>query len=212
MKREIAVILLAAMFLMLAACHQEPKGTAWGVVSKDDETIGRTIDFDNKTITASGEMVSVVAYDSYGNVIGYTQTEEEDVYHYTYEDGDITITYPNGATYWESASSNGAIGGWEGDYDTDRYIDGMTLAMQLTQAYNNSGKNWDEVVIMGLVCLVVIGLCLVDVIHPEWFFELRYSLWVRNAEPTEFALMMSRMGGVIGIVLCVIMFLIVLFR
>ena len=212
MKRIIAVILLAAMVLMLAACHQEPKGTAWGVVSKDDETIGLTIDFDNKTITASGEMVSVVAYDSYGNVIGNTQTEEEDVYHYTYEDGDITITYPNGATYWESASSNGAIGGWEGDYDTDRYIDGMTLAMQLTQAYNNSGKNWDEVVIMGLVCLVVIGLCLVDVIHPEWFFELRYSLWVRNAEPTEFALMMSRMGGVIGIVLCVIMFLIVLFR
>ena len=200
------------MVLMLAACHQEPQGTAWGVVSKDDETIGLTIDFDNKTITASGEMVSVVAYDSYGNVIGNTQTEEEDVYHYTYEDGDITITYPNGATYWESASANGAIAGWDGDYDTDRYIDGMTLAMQLTQAYNNSGKNWDEVVIIGLVCLVVIGLCLVDVIHPEWFFELRYSLWVRDAEPTEFALMMSRMGGVIGIVLCVIMFLIVLFR
>ena len=212
MKRIIAVILLAAMVLMLAACHQEPKGTVWGVVSKDDETIGLTIDFDNRIIRASDKMATVVAYDSYGNVIGNTQTEEEDVYHYTYEDGDITITYPNGATYWESASANGAIAGWDGDYDTDRYIDGMTLAMQLTQAYNNSGKNWDEVVIMGLVCLVVIGLCLVDVIHPEWFFELRYSLWVRNAEPTEFALMMSRMGGVIGIVLCVIMFLIVLFR
>lgn len=197
---------------MLAACHQEPKGTAWGVVSKDDETIGLTIDFDNRIIRASDKMATVVAYDSYGNVIGNTQTEEEDVYHYTYEDGDITITYPNGATYWESASANGAIAGWDGDYDTDRYIDGMTLAMQLTQAYNNSGKNWDEVVIMGLVCLVVIGLCLVDVIHPEWFFELRYSLWVRNAEPTELALTMSRMGGVIGIVLCVIVFLIVLFR
>ena len=212
MKRKIAVILLAAMVLMLAACHQEPKGTAWGVVSKDDETIGLTIDFDNRIIRASDKMATVVAYDSYGNVIGNTQTEEEGVYHYTYEDGDITITYPNGATYWESVSANGAIAGWDGDYDTDRYIDGMTLAMQLTQAYNNSGKNWDEVVIMGLVCLVVIGLCLVDVIHPEWFFELRYSLWVRDAEPTEFALMMSRMGGVIGIVLCVIMFLIVLFR
>ena len=69
------------MVLMLAACHQEPKGTAWGVVSKDDETIGLTIDFDNRIIRASDKMATVVAYDSYGNVIGNTQTEEEDVYH-----------------------------------------------------------------------------------------------------------------------------------
>ena len=117
---------------MLAACHQEPKGTAWGVVSKDDETIGLTIYFDNGIIRASDKMATVVAYDSYGNVIGNTQTEDE--YRYEYDNGDITIHYPNGATYWESASANGAIGGWDGDYDTDRYIDGMTLAMQLTQA------------------------------------------------------------------------------
>ena len=212
MKQKIAVILLAAMVLMLAACHQEPKGTSWGVISKDDEAIGLTIDFDNRIIRASNEMVSVVAYDSYGNVIGNTQTEEEDVYHYTYEDGDITISYPNGATYWESASANGAIGGWNGDYDTERYIDGMILAQQLNLAYQNSGKNWDEVVLTGLLCLVLAGLGLVDVMHPELFYELRYRWRFKNVEPTELALTMSRVSGIAIIVISVICFLVVLFN
>ena len=208
MKRIIAIILILVMMLMLTACAAKPKGSEIKTVEKNGDTLFAIYDYDAKTIRVGSTLASVYGPD--GELIW--EEDRKDEYRYEYDNGDITIHYPNGATYWESASANGAIGGWDGNYDTDRYIDGMTLAMQLTQAYNNSGKNWDEVVIMGLVCLVVIGLCLVDVIHPEWFFELRYSLWVRNAEPTEFALMMSRMGGVIGIVLCVIMFLIVLFR
>ena len=211
MKRIIAVILLAAMVLMLAACHQEPKGTAWGVVSKDDEAIGLTIDFDNRIIRASNEMVSVVAYDSYGNVIGNTQTEEKDVYHYTYEDGDITITYPNGATYWESASANGAIAGWDGDYDTDRYIDGMTLAMQLTQAYNNSGKDWDYVVVAGLfgIVMIIVGIFMIK--DPETMIQLEYGLRFYHVEPTEFYIGATRVSGVVLIAGAVILFLVALY-
>ena len=208
MKRKIAIILILVMILMLTACAAKPKGTEIKTVEKNGDTLFAIYDYDAKTIRVGSTLASVYGPD--GELIW--EEDRKDEYRYEYDNGDITIHYPNGATYWESASANGAIGGWDGNYDTERYIDGMILAMQLTQAYNNSGKNWDEVVIVGLVCLLIIGLGIVDIMHPELLFSLRYRLWVRDAEPTEFALILSRMGGVIGIVLCVIMFLIVLFR
>lgn len=208
MKRKIAVVLILVLLLTLTACGRAPKGTEIQIVEKNGEELFVVYHFAEQTITV-GKTLSTV-YGPDGELLW--EEDRKDQYSYEYEDGDITITYPNGATYWESASANGAIGGWDGDYDTERYIDGMILAQQLNLAYQNSGKNWDEVVIVGLVCLLIIGLGIVDIMHPELLFSLRYRLWVRDAEPTEFALMMSRIGGVICIVLSVIMFLIVLFR
>ena len=86
------------------------------------------------------------------------------------------------------------------------------MAQQLKQAYQYARKNWDSVFLVGLVCLIIIGLCIVDIIHPDIFYRLRYGLWVQNAEPTEFAMTMSRIGGIVGIVLSVILFLLVLFE
>jgi hypothetical protein len=141
-----------------------------------------------------------------------TSAEKGDVYRYTYDDGDITITYPNGATWWENTSDTGAVGGWSGDYDTNRYIDGSTLGQELTLAYQYARKDWDEVVIIGLLCLVIIGLGVVAIVHPELGYELKYRMWFENVEPTEFALRMSQLTGVIMIVGAVIAFLTVLFR
>lgn len=196
------------MLLALTACQRSPKGTTWQHITKDDEVLTLVIDFDAKTITAGDFPFSITAVDSNGNIIGDAPQKEGDVYHYTFDDGDITITYPNGATWW----ANGSVGGWDGDYDTGRYIDGDTLARQLTQAHQYARKNWDNVLIVGLVCLLIIGLCIVDIMHPDIFYKMRYGLWVQNAEPTEFALMMSRIGGIVGIVLAVILFLCVLFE
>lgn len=208
MKRKIAFILMLVMLMLLTACQQTPKGATWQHITKDGEVVGLTINFDEQTITASDDIVTVIAYDSNGNAIGDTPTEDKDVYHYTYDDGNITITYPNGATYWESSTA----GGWDNDYDPERYIEGDVLAQQLNQAYQYSRKNWDSVFLVGLICLIIIGLCIVDIIHPDIFYRLRYGLWVQNAEPTEFAMTMSRIGGIVGIVLSVITFLLVLFE
>lgn len=208
MKRKIAFILMLVMLMLLTACQQAPKGATWQHITKDGEVVGLTINFDEQTITASDDIVTVIAYDSNGNAIGDTPTEDKDVYHYTYDDGNITITYPNGATYWESSTA----GGWDNDYDPERYIEGDVLAQQLNQAYQYARKNWDSVFLVGLVCLLIIGLCIVDIIHPDIFYRLRYGLWVQNAEPTEFAMTMSRIGGIVGIVLSVILFLLVLFE
>ena len=213
MKRKIAIVFILVMLVLLTACGRAPKGTDWRPISIDGEAVSLVINFDEQTITVGGELITITAYGSNGDVIGPTAPEKElDIYHYTYDDGDITITYPNGATYWESASANGAIGGWDGDYDTDRYVDGMTLAMQLNRAYRNAGKNWDEVVLTGLLCLVLAGFGLVDVMHPELFYELRYRWRFKNVEPTELALTMSRVSGIAIIVISAICFLVVLFN
>lgn len=209
MKRKIVVVLILVMLLMLTACAAKPKGTTWQTITKNGEVMGLTINFDDHTITAGEGMHSAVAVGSNGEVL---TPAEADIYHYTYEDGDITIRYPNGATYWESASANGAVSGWDGDYDTDRYVDGMTLAMQLNQAYNNSGKNWDEVVIIGIVCLVIIIVGIFMVKDPEMVIHMKYGLRFSYAEPTEFALSEVRFGGIIAILGSVILFLVAVFR
>ena len=207
MKKTLAILLALVMVLTLAACQQAPEGTTWEHIEKDGEVIGLEINFDEQTITAGGIIGGVIAEGSSGEILQPTSPKKGDVYHYTYEEDRITITYPNGASWWQS----GGIGGWDGDYDTQRYIAGDTLAWHLDKAYRNSGKNWDEVVLIGMICLLIIGFGILDIIHPEILFKMRYTLWVRDAEPTEFALMMSRIGGVVAVVAAVIMFLVVAF-
>ena len=211
MKRKIAVVLLAVMLLTLAACERAPKGTTRQHIMKDDEVVTLVINFDQQTITAGGDLVIITAVDNNGTVIGGTPQKEGDVYHYTFEDENITITYPNGATYWESATTTGAVIGWDDDYDPERYIDGDILARQLTQAYQYSRKNWDSVLVVGFFSLIIIVLSILDIKHPDVLHRMRYGLWVQNAEPTEFALTISRLCGVVAIVLAVIGFLVVLF-
>ena len=207
MKRKIAIVLLAVMLLTLVACQRAPKGTTWQHIMKDDEVVTLVINFDQQTITAGGDLVIITAVDNNGTVIGGTPQKEGDVYHYTFEDENITITYPNGATWWTSSTA----GGWSDDYDPERYIDGDTLAQQLTQAYQYSRKNWDHVLVVGFFSLIIIVVSILDIKHPDVLHRMRYGLWVQNAEPTEFALTISRLCGVVAIVLAVIGFLVVLF-
>ena len=206
MKRIIAVILLAVTVLTLAACTAKPKGTDILTVEKNGKELFVIYNYEEQTISV-GETLSTV-YGPDGELIW--EEDRKDRYRYEYDNGNITIYYPNGATWWESSTATGAIGGWDGDYDTDRYIEGDFLARQITKAYNTP-RNWDNVVIIGLVSLIMIGVGVVSIKHPEFFYELRYGLWFENVEPTDFALSMSRIGGVICIVAAVVMFLVVLF-
>ena len=212
LKRIIAVILLAVTVLTLVACQQAPEGFTWRHIYENGEVVALLINFDTQTITVSDDKHSAIAVGSDGTLLESTSAEKGDVYRYTYDDGDITITYPNGATWWENTSDTGAVGGWSGDYDTNRYIDGSTLGQELTLAYQYARKDWDEVVIIGLLCLVIIGLGVVAIVHPELGYELKYRMWFENVEPTEFALRMSQLTGVIMIVGAAIAFLTVLFR
>jgi hypothetical protein len=212
LKRKIAIVFILVMLVLLTACGRAPKGTDWQPISIDGEAVSLVINFDEQTIAVGGELVTITAYGSNGDVIGPTAPEKEpDIYHYTYDDGDITITYPNGATYWESASANGTVSGWDGDYDTDRYVDGMTLAMQLNQAYRNAGKDWDYVVSAALfgIVMIIVGIFMIK--DPETMIQWEYGLRFYHVEPTEFYIGATRVSGVVLIAAAVILFLVALY-
>lgn len=205
MKRKIAVVLILVLLLMLTACQQAPESPGIQIVAKNGEELFVVYHYDEQTITVGKTLATVYGPD--GELIW-----EEDRYSYEYDDGDIMIHYPNGATWWENTTDTGAISGWDGDYDPDRYIDGAVLAQQLNQAYRDVGKDWDDVVLIGILCLVIIIVGIFMIKDPETVIRMKYGLRFYHVEPTEFALSEVRFGGVIAIVGSVILFLVALLK
>ena len=192
MKRKIAVVLIFVMLLTLTACQRAPKGTDQMFISIDGKAISLVINFDELTITASDALVTVTGVDGSGNVIGTTPPGIRDVYHYTYEDGNITITYPNGAIWWESSTA----GGWDDYYDPQRYIEGDVLAMQLNQAYHDAEDRipLDGRILVGSLFLMIVGAIMAY--DPKTVATLRMRWWVKDPEPTEYALRSTRSMGI----------------
>ena len=125
-----------------------------------------------------------------------TVTQGEHTYHYKSSgdssDFSVTITYPNGSTYWYSRS--GGIGGWSDDYDEGAYVSGDTLVdVLLAQAPRraNPGK------LVGGLLLIALGL--IDLIVPKVSWYLGYGWRYKDAEPSDAALVFARMGGAIAI-------------
>ena len=189
MKRMIAIVLLIVMLLVLTGCNCAPKGRETELIVTSGDIVSVIFDYDAQTITAGGDLGTVTVVDSNGNNIVDTPPEEElDIYHYTYDNGEIVISYPNGATCWESPTATGAVSGWDGDYDTDRYIDGDVLALQLKQAYYDAKDRFtlDGRILVGSLFLMIVGAIMAY--NPEMMATLRMRWWVKDSEPTEYAL------------------------
>ena len=121
-----------------------------------------------------------------------TITHGEDVYTYAVTGSGsprITITYPNGATYFWQWSGSAGHGGWSDDYDPERYADGDTL-MELVnfQPPRESSGN-------PLLGLLVIAAGIFNLAVPRTAWYLSYGWRYRNAEPSDAALVLGRVGG-----------------
>ena len=119
-----------------------------------------------------------------------TITRGDDVYRYAFSGSEVTITYPNGAAYWWKYEQNGGVGGWSGDYDTDRYADGWDLlnALSYEPPRQSGGRNAP----VGLL-LIPVGLFLL--ISPRTVWYLSHGWRFKNAEPSDLALGLNRLGG-----------------
>lgn len=133
-----------------------------------------------------------------------TVTEGEEVYRFSVEGNRVTIAYPNGGTYtWETDGSIGQ-GGGSGDYDDSRYVSGAVLADILVgEQLQNAGTNIG-MVICGLVCLVI-GLW--GALLPNSVLYLRHGWRYRHLEPSDIALTVTRLGGVLTSIFGAIAFL-----
>ncbi len=179
MKRLWIIIISLLLILSLWGCAQQEK-----VYTIDRNGTQFLVDTENRTISDG------------------THT-----YHYVLSDGayssTVTITYPNGSTFWDKVSNGGnGSSGWSDDYKDDAYVSGWTLADVVRQTMPkpiNTGK-----IIAGLV---LIALGVVEIAFPQGLWYLRYGWHFKNIEPSDAALAFARVGGVVGIILGVVLML-----
>lgn len=114
---------------------------------------------------------------------------------------DTTITYPDGSSYWWSdRSAEGAIvgsGGWSDDYDEYRYIPGDILVNALDVEPESNESNLGTIV-LALICMAV-GVWQAAAPYSAWFVSRGWMF--RDAEPSDLALAVHRIGGVICMIL-----------
>lgn len=163
------------------------------------------------SLAGCGEQGPVYAVDRYGNE--YTIDREQGTisdgthtYEYTYkgdsEDYSVTIEYPNGGSYHWGESGGFGSGGGNSKYDPQRYTDADIL-IQLLQENAPKGIRIGNI----LAALVLIGGGIFCIACPETVWYLESGWRYRDAEPSDFALGVTRFSGIAAIVIGIIVML-----
>lgn len=176
MKKSHVILLLLALALLLCACEEQDP-------TYQVEKNGITFTVDPETLTISdGKNTYHYFYVGMGNEN-----------HMTY---DISIYYPDGSTFqWRTEVVDGvSSGGGEGSdgYDPDRYVSGEIL-VDIVENIDYSDNSVDWPYIVAGIIIIIVGV--LNIVFPCFWWQLKYGLYVRDAEPTEFAITMSRIGG-----------------
>lgn len=122
-----------------------------------------------------------------------TITRGEDVYQYTISGSEVTILYPNGAKYFWNYGDTSGYGGWSDDYDPARYASGDALLDVIAyQAPRTSGG-------YGGFGLLLAAVGLFNLLAPRTSWYLGYGWRFKDAEPSDEALVLGRVGGGIAL-------------
>ncbi len=125
-------------------------------------------------------------------------------YHYTFSGNSqsysITITYPNGSSYWCSKSGATVTSGWSNDYSENGYADGDTLC-QVILASVPQGPDTGK--LLGAGILFALGAFLLA--FPQLAWQLEFGWRYREAEPSDAALILARVSGGVVIFLGIIL-------
>lgn len=178
--KRILILLAALCLLLLAACERNTGDPNVYDVEYQGKTY--TVDQINQTIAVDG-------YVCHFKVSGHSSVKFE-------------VTYPNGSEYYFTWSGNVGSGGYSGDYDESRYVSGDTLWEVLEQgkpgAQRNSG-HW-------FIGLLLVGFGVLEAVYPQLSWYLSHGWRYKNAEPSELAMGLGRVTGVIMIIAGIICF------
>lgn len=181
MKRSILIIFSVIVLLFQTACSsQEVSNPNVYTVTKNG--VDYTVDNENKTIT-----------------------DEENIYYFTVNNDKITIIYPDGSSYGWTRTENGGYGGYSLDYDEEKYIAGNVLYDILidgnpdrnSRTITNSGN------VFAAIILIIFGIW--NLISPESLWYLNHGWKYKNAEPSEIALAVGRVGGIVALVVAIML-------
>ncbi len=124
------------------------------------------------------------------DTVAKTIRHGDDVYTYEISGQNLTITYPNGGQYFSTKHSTGSSGGWNETYDPERYLDGSTLCYALEAERDRQNDNSNPFL---PIILIVLGAFQLARPQVAWF--LSRGFWFKNAEPSDGALTLLRIGG-----------------
>lgn len=124
-----------------------------------------------------------------------TITDGTHIYLIDISGDSTTITYPNGARYYWTQNGMAGFGGWDDHYDPDTYADGDILMDVLSV---NAPREKRGNVPAGIL---LIALGIFDAFCPRCAWYLSYGWRFKNAEPSDTVLVVSRISGVVAIVI-----------
>lgn len=131
--------------------------------------------------------------------VNKTILHEGQPYKYNINGTTITITYPDNSKYWWTQQNNGGYGGWSDNYDESKYVSGNILIEVLADEIptNKSEKKYFLIII-----LLTLGIW--NTVSPYSSWHLSYGWRYKNAEPSEVAITIVRIGGILLILISVI--------
>lgn len=183
-EKKFLCLLFFLILSMMCACSGGGGSSVYDVTGE-----GRTytIDTVNQTITCQGQVHQ---------------------YSIGAGGGSVEITYPDGETYHSrriggSGNISASAFSWSEGYETGERIPGGDLVDALYQERpgekDSGGGN-------RFIAIFVIALGIWNAAAPQSAWYLSYGWRYKNAEPSDAALLLGRLGGVAAIVIGILLF------
>ena len=192
MKRTLPLLFL--LVLVLSACGQEDPNQ---YTAEQDGTLYTV------TLTESGSRSETGTITGGGETYTYLITVQEGGYS-------VEITYPNGSRFWQEGHDMNGFTTTSTDcdsgYDPDRYVSGETLVDVLSRKMAEPGDTGRQTgrAVLGALLALAGGLCIAFP-RAAWYL---FSGWrYRDAEPSDAALTLHSLSGVLTAAIGVILFL-----
>ena len=152
---------------------------------------------------ANGQAITISFND--GTKSGGRITSDKGVYTFSYSnDGTLSITYPNGFLYTQRSINGGTSSSFDDEAVSLGYIDGMSLGRAINAASDRGATNAKAVSPIVSVLLLVLGALFI--FAPKGLWWISRGWMYKNVEPSDLALGMYRVIGVVVVIAGVITF------
>lgn len=126
----------------------------------------------------------------------------EDVYSYEDSGSRVTVTYPNGANYYQDYLGAEQTFGYSSTYNPAQYVSGkdlVQLVLNNTDEVKDTGNPGNLVFIPGGILGCLLGIW--QVVAPDTAWRMSHLLTVERGELTDMGRKHIRIAGVIEVIM-----------
>lgn len=128
--------------------------------------------------------------------------DNQNTYSYVFGASGTTIIYADGQSFSWKESNGMEISSTSLNFDYSTHVDPLILLEVIKDAYHTNNKINIEDAGIGII-LLMIGIT--DAAWPEKIWLLNWGWRYKNAEPSELAIGIYRVGGIIAVVIGLIL-------